>query len=57
MFEVVLNKVFKDTDTNQDIYCVSIKIKNNFYTLYVTKEEFDKLTATFVSIRDNGELN
>lgn len=56
MFEVVLNKVFRDTNTNKDVYVLSIQMGSKFYNLNVTKEEFLQLTASLIAIRDN-ELN
>lgn len=57
MFEVVLNKIFKDPDSNKDIYVLSIQMGSKYYNLNVTKEEFLQLTGSMVSIRDNQLLN
>ena len=52
MFEILFNKAFKN-ENGKDIYIVSIQMKDKFYTLYLTKEEFIQLTASMVAIRDN----
>jgi hypothetical protein len=57
MFEVVLNKIFKDPNSNKDIYVLSIQLDSKYYNLNVTKEEFLQLTGAMVSIRDNQLLN
>jgi hypothetical protein len=57
MFEVVLNKIFRDSDSNKDIYVLSIQMGPKYYNLNVTKEEFLQLTGAMVSIRDNQLLN
>jgi hypothetical protein len=57
MFEVVLNKIFKDPENNKDVYVLSIQMGSKYYNLNVTKEEFLHLTSSMVSIRDNQLLN
>jgi hypothetical protein len=56
MFDIVINKLFKDPNTGQDIYVLSIQLGDKYYNLNVTKEEFNKICIRLKSIHDNSEL-
>jgi hypothetical protein len=57
MFDIKVNKVFKDPKTGQDRYVVSIQIDDLYYNLNVTYEQFSKIAIRLKSIYDNNELN
>ena len=56
MFDVKINKVFKDPDTMLDIYVLSIQFDSKYYNMTLTKEEFDKLCIRLKSMQDNNEV-
>ncbi len=57
MFDLKINKVFKDTDTLLDVYVVSLQFGDKYYNLNLTKEEIQKLTNRLKSIIENNELD
>jgi hypothetical protein len=57
MFDLKINKVFKDPDTLLDIYVVSLQFGDKYYNLNLTKEEIQKLTNRLKSIIENNELD
>lgn len=57
MFDVKVNKVFKDSKTGKDIYVLSIQLDDFYYNLNLTKEQFGKLAIRLNSIHDNNELD
>lgn len=56
MFDLKINKVFRDPNTLVDIYVVSIQFDDKFFNLNLTKDEIEKLTQRLKSIIDNNEL-
>lgn len=56
MFDVKINKVFKDLKTGKDMYVLSIQMDDFYYNLTLTKEQFGKLAIRLKSIHDNNEL-
>lgn len=57
MFDLKINKVFRDPNTLVDIYVVSIQFDDKFFNLNLTKDEIEKLTQRLKSIIDNNELD
>lgn len=54
MVEVILNKVFKDNNTGEDVYLLSIKLKNgDIHTIPCTKDEFDMIYLKIKKIFNN----
>jgi len=56
MAEVVVRKTFKDQETTEDIYIVSVKIKNKIFNIDLTKKEFDELSQNLYSIYRNNNI-
>jgi hypothetical protein len=56
MVEVVVRKTFKDQETTEDIYIVSVKIKNKIFNIDLTKKEFDELSQNLYSIYRNNNI-
>ena len=56
MFDVKINKMFKDTNTGLDVYVLSIQVGDKYYNLNLTKEELDKLCIRLKSMYDNNEI-
>jgi hypothetical protein len=56
MVEVVVKKTFKDQETTEDIYIVSVKIKNKIFNIDLTKKEFDELSQNLYSIYRNNNI-
>ena len=53
MFELKVNKVFKN-NAGEDVYVVSIKLsKDNYYNLNVTKSEMKNIYTRLKSIYEN----
>lgn len=56
MVEVVLNKVFKDNNTGEDVYLLSIKLKDgDIHTIPCTKDEFDMVHLKVKKIYNNNQ--
>jgi hypothetical protein len=53
MVNVVVNSTFIDIKSGKEIYAVSIQTDDKYYTIYLSKEEFNNLTSHMISIRDN----
>jgi hypothetical protein len=56
MFDVKINKVFKDPNTMLDMYVLSIQFGDKYYNLTLSKEEIDKLCIRLKSMHDNNEI-
>ena len=56
MVEVVVRKTFKDQETTEDIYIVSVKIKDKIYNIDLTKKEFEELSQNLYSIYRNNNI-
>ena len=56
MFDVKINKVFKDPNTMLDVYVLSIQFGDKYYNLTLNKEELDKLCIRLKSMYDNNEI-
>ena len=55
MVEVVLNKVFKDPNTGDDVYLLSIKMKNgDIHTIPCSKDEFILIHQKIKKIVNNN---
>jgi hypothetical protein len=54
MVEAVIKKIFKDQNTTEDIYILSIKIKNKIFNIDLTKREFEELSQSLYSIYRNN---
>jgi hypothetical protein len=54
MFELKVNKVFKN-NAGEDIYVISIKLsKDSYYNLNVTKSEIKNIYTRLKSTYENG---
>jgi len=54
MIEVSLQNTFKNFDTGEDIYLLSIKMSdNNVYTIPCTKDEFETIHTKIKTIYNN----
>lgn len=53
MVEAKLVKTFFDNNTGKDMYVLSIRIKDNYHNITLTKEEFDNLFYSIRSIFNN----
>lgn len=56
MFDITIFKAFKDKNTSEDIFTVSIQLDERFYNLNVTEKEFDQILNRLNSIRENNDL-
>jgi hypothetical protein len=56
MVEVVVRKTFKDQETNEDIYIISVKIKNKIYNIDLTKKQFEEFSQSLYSIYRNNNI-
>lgn len=56
MFDIKIFKAFKDRNTSEDIFTVSIQLDERFYNLNVTEKEFDQILNRLNSIRENNDL-
>lgn len=56
MFDIKIFKAFKDKNTSEDIFTVSIQMDERFYNLNVTEKEFDQILNRLNSIRENNDL-
>jgi hypothetical protein len=54
MVEAVIKKIFKDQNTTEDIYILSIKIKDKIFNIDLTKREFEELSQSLYSIYRNN---
>jgi hypothetical protein len=56
MFDLKINKVFKN-DKLEDMYVVSIQLDDDrYYNLTLTKKEFHKISDRMKSIKENNEI-
>ena len=56
MVEVAITKTFKNHETTQDIYILSIKINSKIVSLDLTKNEFEELSQILYSIYRNNNI-
>jgi hypothetical protein len=56
MVEVVVRKTFKDRETTEDIYIVSVKIKDKIFNIDLTKKEFEEFSQSLYSIYRNNNI-
>jgi hypothetical protein len=56
MIDVKIVKQFKDPDTGVDIYILSIQIDKNYYSMPVTKDQFQIIYQKLRSIQNNDPL-
>jgi hypothetical protein len=56
MIDVKIVKQFKDPDTGEDIYILSIQIDKNYYSIPVTKDQFLTIYQRMRSIQNNNPL-
>jgi hypothetical protein len=54
MVEAVIKKIFKDQNTTEDIYILSIKINDKIFNIDLTKREFEELSQSLYSIYRNN---
>jgi len=58
MFDLNVTKVFRNINTKEDVYVVSIKLNNErYYNMNVTKSEFKSIYTRLKSIYENGGLD
>lgn len=55
MVDAKLIKTFLDINTGKDMYVLSIKIKDNYHNITLTKEEFEGLFYSIRAIFNNLE--
>ena len=56
MVEAVIKKTFKDYQTTEDIYVLSVKIKDKIFNIDLTKKEFEELSQSLYSIYRNNDI-
>ena len=56
MIDVKIVKQFKDLDTGVDIYILSIQIDKNYYSMPVSKDQFQIIYQKLRSIQNNDPL-
>lgn len=56
MIDLKVNKVFKDSDTGEDIYVISINLNGRYYNLNVNRKEYRKIWKKMKSIEENNDL-
>ncbi len=56
MIDIKVIKQFKDVDTGQDVYIMTIQIGKNYYSIPVTKDEFEEIYVKMRSIQNNNPL-
>jgi hypothetical protein len=56
MIDVKIVKQFKDPDTGVDIYILSIQIDKNYYSMPVSKDQFQIIYQKLRSIQNNDPL-
>jgi len=56
MIDVKIIKQFKDPDTGVDIYILSIQINKSYYSIPVSKDEFEVLYQKIRYIKNNETL-
>jgi hypothetical protein len=57
MFDLKINKVFRDPNTLLDVYVVSIQFGEKYFNLTLTKDEIEKLSNRLRSILENNEID
>lgn len=56
MIDVKIVKQFKDPDTGIDIYILSIQLDKSYYSIPVTKDQFEKIYQKIRAIQNNETL-
>lgn len=56
MTDVKITKLFKDLDTGEDIYILSIQMDNQYFNIPLNKKQFSEIFYKIRSIHDNTEL-
>lgn len=54
MVEVIFEKKFRDNNTGEDIYLLSIKIDDNIHTIPCKKDDFEMLHLKIKKIINNN---
>jgi len=56
MVEVSIKKTFKNHETTEDIFILSVKIRDKIISLDLTKNQFDELSQILYSIYRNNNI-
>ncbi len=56
MVEAIIRKTFKDQNTTEDIYILSIKIDDKIISIDLKKKQFEELSQILYSIYRNNNI-
>lgn len=56
MTDVKITKLFKDLNTGEDVYILSIQMDEHYFNIPLNKKQFSEIFYKIRAIHDNTEL-